>query len=122
MDTFGYRRPDVWQAPVFQKSWKQRKSHTVRIEVTGERNPNATGSRVHVDAFNVYQQPWVALSPARQLARKRLDAEAFSAARVCPGVTDTNVDLATGTLTVNGPDVDGVTVRTAITHAGYQVG
>ena len=38
------------------------------------------------------------------------------------GVTGTDVDVATGTLTVAGPDVDDAAVRTAITDAGYQVG
>jgi copper chaperone CopZ len=37
------------------------------------------------------------------------------------GVTETDVDLTTGTLTVAGPDVDDASVRTAITDAGYQV-
>ena len=37
------------------------------------------------------------------------------------GVTDTDVDLATGTLTAAGPGVDDDAVRTAITNAGYQV-
>ena len=36
------------------------------------------------------------------------------------GVTDLDVDLATGTLTVTG-DVDANGVRAAITTAGYQV-
>lgn len=39
-----------------------------------------------------------------------------------PSVTDTDVDLATGTLTVDGPDVDDIAVRAAITDAGYQLG
>lgn len=39
-----------------------------------------------------------------------------------PGVTGTDVDLTTGTLTVAGPDVDDTAVRSAITDAGYQVG
>lgn len=38
------------------------------------------------------------------------------------GVTGTDVDLTTGTLTVDGPDVDDAAVRTAITDAGYQFG
>lgn len=38
-----------------------------------------------------------------------------------PGVIATDVDLATGTLTVTGPDVEDTAVRTAITDAGYQV-
>jgi copper chaperone len=37
------------------------------------------------------------------------------------GVSETDVDLSTGTLTVAGPDVDDTAVRTAITDAGYQV-
>ena len=37
------------------------------------------------------------------------------------GVTDTDVDLATGILTVAGPDVDDAAVRTAIADAGYSV-
>ena len=36
------------------------------------------------------------------------------------GVTGTDVDLATGTLTVGGPDVNDDAVRTAITDAGYK--
>ncbi|TNM37658.1 heavy-metal-associated domain-containing protein [Nocardioides albidus] len=38
-----------------------------------------------------------------------------------PGVVATDVDLATGTLKVTGPDVEDTAVRTAITDAGYQV-
>lgn len=38
------------------------------------------------------------------------------------GVTGTDVDVTTGTLTVAGPDVDEAAVRTAITGAGYQIG
>ncbi len=38
-----------------------------------------------------------------------------------PGVLATDVDLATGTLKVTGPDVDDTEVRTAIADAGYQV-
>lgn len=38
------------------------------------------------------------------------------------GVTNTNVDLTTGTLTVDGPDIDDIAVRAAITDAGFQVG
>jgi copper chaperone CopZ len=37
------------------------------------------------------------------------------------GVTETEVDLTTGTLTVAGPDADDAAVRTAISDAGYQV-
>lgn len=37
------------------------------------------------------------------------------------GVTGTDVDIATGTLTVAGPDVDVTAVRNAINEAGYQV-
>lgn len=45
-----------------------------------------------------------------------------SAVNQVRGVTDTDVDLATGTLTVAGPDVNDDAVRTAITDGGYQVG
>lgn len=39
-----------------------------------------------------------------------------------PGVTDVNVDLATGGLTVTADsDVDDRAVRTAVEEAGYQV-
>ena len=38
-----------------------------------------------------------------------------------PGVSETDVDLTTGTLTVAGPDVDDTAVRQAITEAGYQL-
>lgn len=38
-----------------------------------------------------------------------------------PGVLSTDVDLATGTLKVTGPDVEDTAVRAAITDAGYQV-
>lgn len=38
------------------------------------------------------------------------------------GVTNTDVDLTTGTLTVDGSDIDDVVVRAAITDAGFQVG
>jgi copper chaperone CopZ len=38
------------------------------------------------------------------------------------GVTGTDVDISTGTLTVAGPDVDQDAVRRAITDAGYQLG
>lgn len=38
-----------------------------------------------------------------------------------PGVIATDVDLATGTLKVTGPDAERSAVRTAITDAGYQV-
>lgn len=37
------------------------------------------------------------------------------------GVTETDVDLGTGTLSVAGPDVDDDAVRAAIADAGYQV-
>lgn len=39
-----------------------------------------------------------------------------------PGVTATEVDLATGTLKVTGPGAQDTAIRTAITEAGYQVG
>lgn len=38
------------------------------------------------------------------------------------GVTNTDVDLTTGTLTVTGQDVTDTAVRDAITDAGYQTG
>ena len=41
------------------------------------------------------------------------------------GVTNTNVDLTTGTLTVDGPDIDDIddiAVRAAISDAGFQIG
>ena len=39
-----------------------------------------------------------------------------------PGVTDVNVDLASGALTVHSEaDVDDSAVRTAVEEAGYQV-
>ncbi len=38
-----------------------------------------------------------------------------------PGVITTDVDLATGTIKVAGPDVNDTAVRTAISDAGYQV-
>lgn len=44
-----------------------------------------------------------------------------SAVNQVPGVITTDVDLATGTLKVTGPDVEDTAVRTAITDAGYQV-
>jgi len=49
-------------------------------------------------------------------------AKVSGAVSQVPGVTDTDVDLATGTLTVTGPDIDDAAVRTAITDAGYHVG
>jgi copper chaperone CopZ len=45
-----------------------------------------------------------------------------SAVSQVAGVTVTDVDVSTGTLTVAGPDVDQVAVREAITSAGYQLG
>ena len=45
-----------------------------------------------------------------------------SCATKVAGVTNTNVDLTTGTLTVDGPDIDDIAVRAAITDAGFQVG
>jgi copper chaperone len=49
-------------------------------------------------------------------------AKVTGAVNQIPGVTGTDVDLATGTLTVEGPDADADAVRTAIVDAGYQVG
>jgi copper chaperone CopZ len=49
-------------------------------------------------------------------------AKVAGAVNQVAGVTGTDVDLAAGTLTVAGPDVDNDAVRTAITDAGYQVG
>lgn len=37
------------------------------------------------------------------------------------GVTDTQIDVTTGTLTVVGPGVDDTAVRNAIAKAGYRV-
>jgi copper chaperone len=42
------------------------------------------------------------------------------AVEALPGVVDTDVDVATGTLTVTG-DIDDATVHDAITKAGYRV-
>jgi len=42
-----------------------------------------------------------------------------SAVEQVPGVTGTEVDLATGTLWVRGADVDEDAVRGAVTAAGY---
>lgn len=39
-----------------------------------------------------------------------------------PGVVDTDVDLAAGTIQVIGAAVDGGAVHAAITDAGHQVG
>ena len=36
-----------------------------------------------------------------------------------PGVTDVDVDLATGRLTVSGPDVGDDAVQSAVEEAGY---
>ena len=44
-----------------------------------------------------------------------------TAVQQVPGVITTDVDLATGTLKVTGPDVEDTAVRAAITGAGYQV-
>ena len=44
-----------------------------------------------------------------------------TAVRQVPGVITTDVDIATGTLKVDGPAVDAAAVRAAIADAGYQV-
>jgi copper chaperone len=38
-----------------------------------------------------------------------------------PGVSGTDIDIATGTLTVSGDSYNDAAVRTAIVEAGYQV-
>ncbi len=38
-----------------------------------------------------------------------------------PGITDVDVDLATGRLTVVGTDIDDATVQAAVEEAGYQL-
>lgn len=38
-----------------------------------------------------------------------------------PGITDVDVDLATGRLTVIGTDIDDATVQAAVQEAGYQL-
>jgi copper chaperone len=38
-----------------------------------------------------------------------------------PGITDVDVDLATGRLTVIGTDIDDATVQAAVEEAGYQL-
>jgi copper chaperone CopZ len=44
-----------------------------------------------------------------------------AAVRQVPGVSATDVDLASGTVTVTGPGVERDAVRAAIAAAGYQV-
>lgn len=48
-------------------------------------------------------------------------AKVSSAVNQVAGVISTDVDLATGTLRVTGPDAEETAVRGAITDAGYQV-
>lgn len=48
-------------------------------------------------------------------------AKVSKAVNQVAGVTGTDVDVATGTLTVAGPSVDESAIRNAITDAGYQV-
>jgi copper chaperone len=38
-----------------------------------------------------------------------------------PGVSDVNVELASGALVVNGSDLDGDAVRGAVEEAGYSL-
>ena len=46
----------------------------------------------------------------------------ISAVDQVAGVTNTNVDLTTGTLTVGGLDIDDIAVRAAISDAGFRLG
>jgi hypothetical protein len=53
VDTFGFRGPDVYQAPLFEKSWPSVGSHTIQVVVTGLKNESSSGANVHVDSFEV---------------------------------------------------------------------
>ena len=49
-------------------------------------------------------------------------AKVSNAVTEVSGVVATDVDLATGTLQVTGPELDDAAIRAAIAKAGYQVG
>jgi hypothetical protein len=53
VDTFGYRGPNVWQAPVYHKTWASSGTHTIKVVVLGKKNLNSSDSYVHLDSFQV---------------------------------------------------------------------
>lgn len=53
VDTFGFRGPDAWQAPLFEKSWPSAGTHTIKVVVTGLKNESSSGTYVHIDSFQV---------------------------------------------------------------------
>jgi len=53
VDTYGWRGADIWQAPVFQKSWASSGNHTIKIVVTGTKNLDASDNNVYIDSFQV---------------------------------------------------------------------
>jgi hypothetical protein len=58
IDTYGYRGAEVWQTPVFERSWTVPGRHTVRIVATGTKNIESTGTEVDLDSFQVARRPW----------------------------------------------------------------
>jgi hypothetical protein len=59
-----YSAAEQLRAPVFTRTGLAAGQHTLRIDVTGQKNPSATGSFVVVDAFDV-----TLLSPAPPVSR-----------------------------------------------------
>jgi hypothetical protein len=53
IDTYGFRGPDVTQAALYQATFPTSGPHTLTVKVLGDRNYDATGSTVQVDAFHV---------------------------------------------------------------------
>ncbi|MCW2951740.1 MAG: hypothetical protein JWQ48_910 [Conexibacter sp.] len=53
VDTYGYRGPDVAQAALYQATFPTGGTHTLTVEVLGERNYDATAAIVQVDSFQV---------------------------------------------------------------------
>ena len=49
-----YSASTEWQQPVFRKDNLPYGVHTIKVAVTGWKNPNSTGYFVVVDSFDVY--------------------------------------------------------------------
>jgi hypothetical protein len=59
VDTYGYRGPYLWQAPVYHKTWASIGTHTIKVVVTGIKNYNSSDYYVHLDSFQVRPGPSV---------------------------------------------------------------
>jgi hypothetical protein len=51
VDTYGFRGPNTWQAPLWKRSWATSAARSVRVVVTGAKSQESRGAAVFLDSI-----------------------------------------------------------------------